>query len=109
MRNVTDKTYKDYNYTSRYSAFPYYYNKSDDKYFHGLTAYLDNTTVYQVHTVEYGDTLDSIALKYYNNPTYYWILCSFNHIQDPYVSLKPGTTLKIPSMSNIQYDFEGRD
>ena len=67
MRNATEKSYKQYSYTSRYSPFPYYYSKDEDKYFSGLTAYLDNTTVYTVHTVKQGDTLDTLALDYYNS------------------------------------------
>jgi hypothetical protein len=105
---ISEKSFKDYSYTSRYSPFPYYYNKEDNKYFYGLTAYLDDNTPYIIHTVEEGDNLDNIALQYYNNPTYYWIICSFNHITNPFKSLSKGQTLKIPSMSSLMYDVAGR-
>ena len=108
MSKLSNKTYKQYSYVSRYNVFPTYYHVHDKKYFYGLTAYLDDSTVYTNHVVKRGDTFDSLALKYYNNPTYYWIICSFNHIQNPYKELKEGETIKIPSFSNIQYDFEGR-
>lgn len=108
MDKVVNKAYKDYSYVSRYSAFPYYYHVADNKYIYGITAYLSDTTPYTLYTVQQGDNLDNLALKYYNNPTYYWIICSFNHITNPYKELVPGQKLKIPSISTIQYNFEGR-
>ena len=108
MSKLRDKAYKEYSYTSRYSPFPYYYNVEDNKYMYGLTTYLDDTTLYSLHVVRAGETLDNLALHYYNNPTLYWVICSFNHIQDPYIKLTEGQTLRIPALSNIMYDFEGR-
>ena len=103
MSVLTNKTYKNYDRWSRYSSFPYYYHTKDDKYVYGTTQYLDDTTVYTLYTVKRNDTLDSIALDYYNNPTYFWIICSFNHIQDPFIELKEGQQLKIPSISNLKF------
>ena len=108
MNILKNETYKDYSYVSRYKSFPYYYHTKDDKYIYGITAYLDNTTVYTLHTVRSGDTLDRLALTYYGNPTLYWVICSYNHIQNPYKDLVVGKTIKIPSLSNIQYDKLGR-
>ena len=105
---LTEKRYKDYQRISRYSPFPYYYNSKDNKYVYGITAQLQtNDTPFVTHTVEQGDTLDSIALYYYNNPTYYWIVTDFNRIQDPFIELVPGTKLKIPTFSAIKYDYWG--
>ena len=108
MSRLKGKNYKDYNYTSRYSLFPYYYNSEDDKYVTGVGAYVSTDAPYIVHTVVQGDTLDNLALYYYNNPTYFWILCSFNRIRNPYIKLKIGQQLKIPSLSNITFDIQGR-
>lgn len=105
MDVLTNKSYKDYARISRYSPFPYYYHTKDDKYIVGTTAYLKDTTVYTLYTVQRGDTLDSLALEFYNNPTLYWIICSFNRIQDPFIELKEGQKLKIPSISNIEFDI----
>ena len=104
MDILKNKSYKQYNKLSRYSNFPYYYNTLDKRYIYGTTKYLKNTTSYRNHKIEYGDTLDSLALKYYNNPTYYWIICSFNRIQDPFKNLVVGEFIKIPSISNIEYE-----
>lgn len=108
MSSILNKSYKEYSYVSRYSSFPFYYHREDNKYFYGITAYLKDTTVYTLHTIKQGDTLDTLALDYYNNPTLYWIICSFNHITNPYITLVPGSTIKIPSIANIEYDVYGR-
>ena len=105
MSILTDKSYREYSKLSRYSPFPYYYHTVDDKYIYGTTAYLKDTTLYTSHTVKRGDTLDSLALDYYNNPTLYWIICSFNRIRDPFISLEEGSTIKIPSISNIEFNI----
>ena len=70
-----------------------------------VTSYIKNTTVYTSYEVQRGDTFDSIALEFYNNPTLYWIICSFNRIQDPFTELVEGQVLKIPSISNIEFDI----
>lgn len=108
MSKLTNKSYKDYSYVSRYASFPYYYHIDDNKYIYGITAYLDDTTLYTLHTVRQGDTIDKLAMEYYGNPTLYWIICSYNHIRNPYTKLVEGTAIKIPAMSNIKFDKLGR-
>lgn len=108
MSVLTNKNFKSYDKLSRYSNFPYYYHTIDNKYIYGITAYLKDTTIYTRYIVQRGDTLDNLALRYYNNPTYYWIIASFNHIQNPYKDLIVGSELKIPSISNIEFDIARR-
>lgn len=105
MDILTDKQYKAYNRLSRYSLFPIWYNTQDGKYESATTAYLYDETPYQLYTVKRNDSYDSIALEFYNNPTYFWIICSFNHIQDPFYKPEEGITLKIPLMSSIEFDI----
>ena len=103
---LTEKRYRDYVNISRYSPFPYYYNSNDNKYVYGITAQLrTDDTPFVTHVVKQGESLDSLALYYYNNPTYYWIICDFNRIQDPFTELSIGTKLKIPTFSSIKYDY----
>lgn len=104
MDVLDKKSYKEYTKLSRYSHFPYYYHTLDDKYIYGKTAYLKDSTVYSIYTVKRNDTWDSLALEFYNNPTLYWIICSFNRVQDPYTELKEGQQIKIPSISNIEFE-----
>lgn len=103
--SLINKAYKRYNRLSRYSPFPYFYNTDDRKYVYGITSQLSKETAYVVHTIQHGDTLDVLALQYYNNPTYFWIIADFNSIQDPYIKLKEGDTIKIPSFANIEFDL----
>ena len=100
---LIDKQYKQYDKLSRYSAVPFYYNELDKKYIYGTGSQLDTEVPYTNHRVKKGDTLDTLALYYYNNPTYFWIIADFNRIQDPYSELKLGELIKIPSFSAIDF------
>lgn len=105
MPNVlTDKQYKNYQKTSRYSSTPYYYNLVDNRFCYGTQKNLKDTTTHRIHKVVEGDTLDSLALYYYNNPTYFWIIADFNRIRDPFESLSVGSHIKIPTFSNIEFE-----
>lgn len=105
MSKLVDRQFKQYDKLSRYSSFPIYYNTEDGKYVYGTTAYLRDDTPFLLHTVRLGDTYDSIALKYYNNPTKFWIICDFNRVLDTLKNPRVGDVLKIPVMSNIEYDI----
>lgn len=107
MDKLTQKSYKDYARLSRYATFPYYFNVQDNKYIYGTTENLRDDTPFEAHVIEMGDTLDSLALQYYNNPTYYWIIADFNRIQDPYITLKVGAVIKIPSVTGIKFIDRG--
>lgn len=105
MNILTDKQYKNYDRLSRYEIFPTYYNTVDNKYFYGTTAQLSTDTPFISHKVSQNDTWDSLALYYYGNPTYYWIICDFNRIQDPLSRPKLNTIIKIPTFSAIKFDI----
>jgi len=106
MNILTEKQYKSYDRVSRYSVFPYYYNRLDNKYVYGVTSHLiTEGKNFVTHIVEPGDTLDTLSLYYYNNPTYYWIIADFNKIQDPYEKLEVGAHLKVPTFSHIEFDI----
>lgn len=101
-----NKAYKVYEKLSRYESFPYYYDTVSQKYVYGVTAYLDEDTPYTIHVTGKYDTLDSLALYYYNNPTYYWIIADFNRILDCYTKLPEGAPIKIPSISSIKFKVD---
>jgi hypothetical protein len=106
MADLYSKQYKDYDRVSRYQVFPFYYNNKDNKYVYGITSHLLTSDItFVAHKVKKNDTLDSLALHYYNNPTYYWIIADFNKIRDPFEDLKIGDTLRIPTFSNIAFDI----
>lgn len=104
MESLKDRSIKDYEYTSRYSPFPFFYNKDDDKYIYGLTSWLSLDTEYSLHRIEDSDTLDSLAFKYYGRPDLYWVIADYNRITDPWVNLWENYNfLYIPSLSGIRY------
>ena len=64
-------------------------------------------TQYVSVEVKANDTLDSLALQYYNNPTYWWIIAYYNNIQDAFIKLSDRyKTIKIPSISSIEFNNE---
>ena len=103
MEILKNKSYKSFEYISRYSGCPYYYHTLDNKYITGTAKWLKDDTLFFEHIVKKNDTYDLLALRYYNNPTYYWIICSYNRITDPFTVPKVGTKLKIPLLSNIEF------
>ena len=105
METLINKKYKNYDRVSRYQVFPTYFHRIDNKHIYGLTSHLiTEGTNYVSHKVKQGDTLDTLALYYYNNPTYFWVIADFNRIRDPYEDLEIGRILKVPTFSNIAFD-----
>lgn len=105
MSNLINKSYRSYDKLSRYEAFPYYFDTVNKKYLYGISAYLDRTTAYTLHVTGKDDTLDSLALYYYGNPTYFWMIADFNRILDAYVKLPENINIMIPSISSIKFDM----
>lgn len=101
---LKDKNYKKYQNISRYTSFPYYYHKEDNKYIYGVTSQISKDINYVVHKVKEGDTLDNLSLTYYGRPDYYWMIADFNNIQDPYEILwLRHKALNIPTFTSIKY------
>ena len=102
MDELKNKRYENFDYVSRYTDVPYYYNQVDKKDIYGLGSNLFKNTSWVAHKVKQEDTLDSLALNYYNNPTYWWIIAYFNDIQDAFTNLTEYfDIIKIPSISSI--------
>lgn len=103
---LIDKSFRNYEYTSRYSKFPVYYNTVDNKYVYGTTGQLkiNNEIKCFEYSVKPEDSLDSISLKYYGRPDLFWIIADYNRISDclePLLDKHP--KLIIPSMIDIEY------
>lgn len=102
MQNTT-KNYKQYDYISRYESFPYYYDEQNNRYYYGITNFLNTDTNYVIYEAKTGDTYDSIALEKYGSALLYWVICDYNRIFDCLEPLKVGTKLKIPALNNIKF------
>ena len=107
MDVLKSKNYFQADYICRYSSIPYYYHTLDNKYIYGIGSNLSKDTPYIIHKVQPEDTLDSLALSYYNNPTLYWILAYFNDIRDCFIKLYGNyETLKIPNYTSLKFGDE---
>lgn len=104
MEALSNKFRKVYDTLSRYSQSDSYYNKLFDKYITETGSHLRTDTSYTLYQVEPGDSFDSIALKFYDNPTYYWVLLEFNRLIDSFADPIPGLFLKIPEISKIEFE-----
>ena len=104
MDTLKNKVYAKFDYLSRYTDTPYYYDTLCDRQIYGIGTNLKNNTEFVTHTIKSNDTLHSLALKYYNNPTFWWIIASFNDIQDSFKPLRDKyTTIKIPNISSVEF------
>ena len=48
-------------------------------------------------TAVQGDYLDTLAFKYYNDPTLWWVIANVNNLGKGRLSVPPGTQLRIPT------------
>ena len=103
MNIEKDGTRKSYTYVSRYANMDTYFNNKDKARYYETAKSIDKSkiTKYVSHKVEQGETLDTIALKYYSRPLYWWIIADYNNVQDVF-NLKVGTILKVPYLSEIE-------
>ena len=107
MEKLTNKRYNSFDYTCRYTPVPYFYDQDTQLDVYGIGTQMSFETAFVSHAVKPEDTLDSLALKYYNNPTYWWLIAYFNRISDPFIKLSPKfSIIKIPSMSSIVFKNE---
>ena len=105
MDTLTNKYYNTYDYTNRNTVTPCYYDTLKQRYMAGIGAPMLRDGDWVAHDIEPGDNLDYLALKYYNNPTLWWIIAYFNNINDAFEPLKlKFTTIKIPNMSSITFE-----
>jgi len=104
MDTLKNKRYGSFNYTSRYTGIPYYYDYEAKREVYGIIKPMLKNNAWVAHKIDQEDSLDSLALKYYNNPTFWWIIAFFNNISDPFINLKDYfDIIKIPSISSISF------
>ena len=104
MDTLKNKMFASFDYLSRYTNTPYYYDTLSNRQVYGIGTNLKTNTEFVTHKVKSNDTLNSLALKYYNNPTFWWVIAYFNNIQAPFKPLRDKySTLKIPSIASIEF------
>ena len=104
MDKLTNKSYDTFEYLSRYAGAPYFYDTVTKKVVPGITQQMDRSTPYLSHKVTSSDTLDSLSLQYYNDPTFWWVIAQFNVILDPFINLYTKyPVIRIPNISGITF------
>ena len=104
MDTLKNKNYAKFDYLCRYTDVPYFFDTLKSREIFGIGTNLKRSAEFVTHRVTRNDTLHSLALKYYNNPTFWWIIAYFNDIQDAFKPLAVKyETLKIPNISNIEF------
>jgi hypothetical protein len=104
MDTLKNKNYESYDYLSRYTQVPYYFDTLNQREVYGIGSNLLKDSPYVSHKVTPEDTLHSLSLQYYNNPTYWWVIAYFNDIQDSFVSLIDHyKILRIPNIASIAF------
>jgi hypothetical protein len=104
MDTLINKNYASFNYLSRYVDTPYYYDTLTGRDVYGIGTNLKNNTEFVSHKVKNNDTLEALALKYYNNPMFWWVIAYFNDIPDAFMHLSERyTILKIPSIASVEF------
>lgn len=107
MDILTQKQYTSFDYVNRYTGVPNFYNTEDLREQPGIGSNMKTNTDWIAHKVSQGDTLDRLALKYYNNPTLWWVIAYFNNIQDSFINLySEYDIIKIPNISSIEFKNE---
>lgn len=105
MDKLINKRVETYDYISRYTGIPYYYDTAKKSDIYGLSRKINKNTAYVSHEVKQEDTLDYLSLKYYNNPTYWWAIAYFNSITDPFIKLSSKfRVIKIPAIASIVFE-----
>ena len=112
MDTLKNKKFEKYDYNSRYTSVPYYYDILENREVYGIGSNMLKNNSFYSHKIVDGDTLDSLALKYYNNPTLWWVIAYFNDIQDafrPLIDIYKYSDIKviqIPAISSIDFGDE---
>ena len=105
MQKLVDKQAHSFDYKSRYTGVPYYFDTQKQRETPGIVRQINFNTTYVLHKLNASDTLDSLALEYYGNPTYWWAIAYFNKINDPFINLiLKYKTLKIPALHGIIFE-----
>ena len=107
MEKFIKKRYNTFDYPCRYTSVPYFYDTEAQVEVYGIGTQMSSKTAFVSHQVRPDDTLDSLALTYYNNPSYWWVIAYFNKITDPFITLNSRfAVIKIPALSSIEFTNE---
>ena len=103
--DITDIRHNSYDFANLFNV----YSGSDGKRFFNInrTLYVAGgddmmPSIYNIYTVQYGDTWTNISYHYYGTIELWWIICKFNDIVNPVTLPMEGTKLKIPTKDVVE-------
>jgi len=64
---------------------------------------VNNSSVFEIYIVEDNDWWENISYKLYGTKTFWWLLCLFNNIENPFEELEAGKKLKV---LNAEYLYQ---
>ena len=83
------------------NLFNVYLDANTNTYFYNLLNTVNfkaesmSPSIYEIYTVVDGDSYNFISYKYYGTINLWWLICSFNGIQNPTKLPEAGTYLRI--------------
>lgn len=60
-----------------------------------------------LYTVQLGDRIDRLAMKFYGSVQLWWVIAQANSIDEPAIGLHPGENIMIPSPSMVDLRVTG--
>ena len=97
---ITNIRHNSYDFANLFKV----YSGNDGNYFFNINKTLYVTggqdmmpSVYNLYTVQYGDTWTNISYNYYGTIELWWIICKFNDILNPVLLPVEGSKIKIPT------------
>lgn len=99
-----NKGLKQYSYLSRYTSVPVMGDSTAGRQYHGTVKWIDMEDIeYTIYSCKGGETLENLALNFYGNPQYWWVIADANRIIDSFKPLEEGMSLKIISLNDIKF------
>ena len=62
-----------------------------------------DSTTFNTYFTKPNDTWASISFKHYNRIDLWWMIASFNRIDNTFLPPKPGTRLKVPTPDTVRF------
>ena len=66
-----------------------------------MNMYATQTDIYHRIKAHEVNRLDLIAYNYYKNPMLWWVIAQANEIYDPFVPMRVGSLIRIPSIESL--------
>jgi hypothetical protein len=95
----------------RYENFFNLYTEKNNELFYNLIKSVNifqsnNSDIEETYTIKPRDTWILISFHYYNTIDLWWLVCTYNQINNPLSMPEAGTTIKLLNKSYVGYVLE---